>query len=172
MDLFLVRHGETDANAKGIVQGWLDTNLNERGHTQAQAVAEQFNEKIDAIYSSDLKRATQTAEAFRRKYPTVPYFEDEHLRERNFGDATGKHRDLHDWEVFWASVDSVSIPNAETLDEYSKRVQIFMDTLRESGFSKVLIVAHGGTINRFEDLTNEGHSHIAHENASVTHLVI
>ena len=81
MELFLVRHGETDANADGIVQGWLDTDLNERGKSQAKEAAKEFNEDIDAIYSSDLRRAAQTANEFRKKYPNIPYFEDRRLRE-------------------------------------------------------------------------------------------
>ncbi len=172
MDLFLVRHGETNANANGIIQGWLETDLNQQGKLQAQNSAEQFNEDIDAIYSSDLKRAKQTADIFRKKYSSLPYFEDNRLRERSFGDAEGHHRDMHDWEVFWASRDTVSIPNAETLNEFSQRVQAFIDMLKESGFSKVLIVTHGGTINRFQDLTSANHQRIKHGNASITHIKI
>lgn len=172
MDLFLIRHGETDANVTGVVQGWLDTDLNENGYIQAQKAAEKFEDEVDAIFSSDLKRASQTAKVFREKYSEIPYFEDERLRERNFGDATGQHRDLYDWEVFWSSIDTVSIPNAETLNEYSERVQSFMDSLKKSGFARVLIVTHGGTINRFQDLTSKNHIHIPHKNASVTRLVI
>ena len=74
MDLFLLRHGETDENTQGIIQGWMNTDLNEHGREQAQQAAEIFSEEIDAIYSSDLKRAVQTAGEFRKKYPTLPYF--------------------------------------------------------------------------------------------------
>jgi broad specificity phosphatase PhoE len=172
MDLFLVRHGETDANVNGIVQGWLDTDLNDNGKAQARKAAEQFGENIDAIYSSDLKRATQTADEFRKKYPGTPYFQDERLRERNFGDATGGHRAKYDWEVFWASSNTSSIPNAETLNEYNKRVQSFINTIRISGFLKVLIITHGGTINRVRDLTSDNYQYVVHSNASVTHILI
>lgn len=172
MDLFLVRHGETGANKAGIVQGWLETDLNENGQAQARDAAKQFNEAIDVIYASDLLRARQTASVFREKYSLVPYFEDERIRERCFGDAQGNHRDEHDWEVFWVLSDEVSIPNAETLNEFSQRVQAFIDMLKESGYSKALIVTHGGTINRFQDLTSSNHQHVAHGNTSVTHIVI
>ncbi len=172
MELFLVRHGETDANANGIVQGWLNTELNDKGKAQAREAAKQFDENIDVIYTSDLNRAIQTAHEFRIKYPDIPYFEDERLRERNFGDATGDHRDKHDWEVFWASNDTVSIPNAETLDEYNSRVQSFIDSLKTSGFLKALIVTHGGTINRLQDLTSIDYQHVSHRNGSVTKITI
>ena len=172
MELFLLRHGETDENVSRIIQGWLDTELNENGKAQSREAAEQFNETIDAIYSSDLRRATETASEFQRKYPVVPYFEDERLRERNFGDATGDHHDTLNWEVFWASSNTVSIPNAETLDEFNIRVQSFIRSLKASGFSKVLVVTHGGTINRFLDLTSANHQNIMHSNASITRVTI
>jgi len=172
MELFLLRHGETDANADGIVQGWLDTNLSRRGRGQAQGAAKRFEQPIDAIYSSDLSRARQTAEIFRKKYPAIPYFEDSRLRERGFGDAEGTHRDKHDWEVFWASSDTVSIPNAEALSEFSRRVKAFMEMVRKSGFSNVLIVTHGGTINQLQDITSTNHKRKRPDNASITHITI
>ena len=172
MDLFLLRHGETDENTQGIIQGWMNTDLNEHGREQAQQAAEIFSEEIDAIYSSDLKRAVQTAGEFRKKYPTLPYFEDERLRERNFGDATGDHRDQHDLVLFRSLTDTTSIPNAETLNQYTQRVQPFVEMLKLSGYKKVLVITHEGTINRIQALADEGRLDATHTNASVTHVVI
>jgi probable phosphoglycerate mutase len=172
MDLFLVRHGETQANADGIVQGWLDTELNEKGRQQAQQSAISFDKDIDAIFSSDLTRAKQTAAEFKKRHPDIPYFEDSRLRERNFGDAAGEPRKNHDWEAFWASSDSVSIPNAEILEAYNARVRSFISSLQRSEFLKPLIVTHSGTINRIQDLTGASHTPSQHANASVTQLHI
>jgi len=159
MKLFLIRHGETQENVDGIVQGWLNTKLNKTGINQAKAAACIFNEKIDAVYSSDLLRCRETAEEFRKKYPDIPYFEDKRLRERNFGDAQGTHKDLHDWEVFWSSNDYVSIPNTETLNEYNLRVSSLLRSLKAKFpvSAKILVITHGGTINRILDIakTNE-----------------
>lgn len=172
MELFIVRHGQTDANINGIVQGWMDTKLNDTGLQQARAAAELFTESIDVIYSSDLTRATQTAHEFVKKYANVPYIEDDRLRERHFGDATGDHRDRHDWEVFWASYDTISIPNAESLKDYNKRVQSFIDMIKQSGYKKALIVTHGGTINRIQDLTSSNHVHVNYSNAAIVHILL
>ena len=172
MDLYVVRHGQTDENAHGIIQGWLDTELNDVGKSQAEEAARNFGHSIDAIISSDLKRCHQTAEYFREKYPDVPYSEDARLRERGFGDAEGTHRDGHDWEVFWASNDTVSIPNAETLDAYNGRVQDFLDDTRRTLARAVLVVTHGGTINRLLDLTSEDHTYQPVKNSSVTHITL
>src|SRR5690606_22174338 len=118
MNLFLIRHGETNENKQGIVQGWTDTKMNSLGVQQAAQVAELFNELIDAIISSDLQRCTESALFFRSKFPALPYSEDARLRERFFGEAQGLQKNKRDWEVLW-SVQNPTVapaPGAETLD--------------------------------------------------------
>ncbi len=170
MKLYIVRHGETDANAQGIVQGWLDTELNETGIAQAIEVAKNFNKPIDAIYSSDLRRAIKTAREFRNHYVSTPYFEDIRLRERNFGDVAGTHRDEHDWEQFWSLEDQVTIPNAETLSDFTRRVADFLDDLTTNPYNSVLIVAHGGVLNRVQAILDADHQHYSHPNASILEI--
>src|SRR5271165_3144262 len=88
--LWLVRHGETDWNAQGRVQGHTPTELNENGRRQAASLAEMFaGRKFAALWSSDLPRARQTAEAIGSALGldvqlTVA------LRERSFGPYEGK----------------------------------------------------------------------------------
>lgn len=154
MKLILIRHGETQENVNGIVQGWDDTVLNATGRRQAKEAAEDFITSIDAIYSSDLKRCLQTADYFRKNYSNTPFYTDKRLRERNFGDAQGTRKDQYDWEVFWASNSAVSIPNAEMLSAYTKRVNDFLKYLlsKHKDEEKILVVTHGGTINRILDI--------------------
>ena len=172
MKLYIVRHGETDANTNGVIQGWLDTELNETGLQQAGRVAQSFNHTVDAIYSSDLKRATQTASEFRKYSDSTPYFEDSRLRERSFGDATGGHRDAYDWDEFWKYNDTVTIPSAEVLNDFTARVADFLDELRKKSYSSVLIVTHGGVLNRIQTILDPNHQHSSHENASVLEIDI
>lgn len=172
MKLYLVRHGQTNANAQGIVQGWLDTELNENGIAQAIEVAEHFHASIDAIYSSDLKRAVRTAQEFRKHLPNVPYFEDARLRERNFGDAAGTHRDDHDWEQFWSVEDRSTIPSAEVILDFTKRVSEFLDELKTKDYEAALIVTHGGVLNRVQSILDPNHMHHPHANASILEVVI
>lgn len=170
MKLYLLRHGETDANVQGIVQGWLDTKLNEKGLNQARDAARMFNKTIQAIYSSDLTRARSTAEEFRLRHVDVPYFEDARLRERNFGDAAGTHRDRYDWEQFWSLDNRVTIPNAETLNDFTARVVSFLEDLKKQPYDTVLIVTHGGVLNRIQAILDPRHRHYSHANATMLEL--
>jgi broad specificity phosphatase PhoE len=62
MRLIIIRHGETNDNANGICQGQNDSPLSENGIAQAKSLALRFKDrKIDAVYSSDLQRAANTA---------------------------------------------------------------------------------------------------------------
>jgi 2,3-bisphosphoglycerate-dependent phosphoglycerate mutase len=93
--LFLFRHGETDWNREGRLQGHVDTPLNATGLAQAESLAQQMRLRgLDAVVSSDLSRALTTArivaEACR-----VPVLIDEGLRETNIGEAEG---------LLWAEV--------------------------------------------------------------------
>ena len=65
MKIYFVRHGETDMNARNMFYGWYDADINEKGIAQAEELRAAFETiHIDAIYSSDLKRASHTAEKF------------------------------------------------------------------------------------------------------------
>ncbi|MDQ7030880.1 MAG: histidine phosphatase family protein [Ardenticatenia bacterium] len=87
--IYAVRHGETPWNVEGRYQGQLDPPLNERGRAQAEATARALAPlHIDAIYSSDLKRAAQTAEALARLIH-LPVRLDPRLREINQGEWQG-----------------------------------------------------------------------------------
>ncbi len=172
MKLYIVRHGQTDANAQGITQGWLDTDLNETGRAQAAKAARNFNQKIDAIYSSDLKRATQTAQEFRNLHPDLPYFEDARLRERGFGDATGTPQSSFDWDAFWSVNDRSTIPNAEILNDFTTRVKEFLDDLKSTPYSSVLMVTHSGVLNRVQTIVDPQHQHHTHTNASILEVTI
>ncbi len=148
MRLYLVRHGESFANKEGIIQGHGDYILTELGCNQARKIAKRLkDEMFDFIYSSDLKRAKDTAEEIAKFHPSKVMF-NEKLRERSMGIWEG---------LFWSDVGFNSLveadvfekkpPNGESRSEHAKRLQNFMD-LKEKEFKgkKVLIVSHAGTI--------------------------
>ena len=82
--LLLVRHGETDWNAEGRLQGHTDRPLSDFGRRQAHELAEELDgEELEAIYSSDLARARETAEIVGRKLG-LPTVLDPDLREKDW----------------------------------------------------------------------------------------
>jgi hypothetical protein len=102
--LYLIRHGETTANASGIMQGsGIDLSLSEKGSLQAQLLGLRFrDEQVDCIISSDMKRARevsgitypfQTAGEIRKFHENVDYHEFKELREISWGKYDGSKRE-------------------------------------------------------------------------------
>ncbi|KAI0333597.1 phosphoglycerate mutase-like protein [Cubamyces sp. BRFM 1775] len=88
--VYIVRHGETEENRQGIMQGQLDTPLNAAGLRQAELAADALEDvPFGAAYSSDLQRARKTAEVILERHPDVRLETTEALRERFMGDWQG-----------------------------------------------------------------------------------
>ena len=143
--ILLARHGETDWNLNRRVQGHSDTPLNDTGRAQAQALGEELaGERIDAVYSSDLVRAHETARAVAEPRGLgVTAIRD--LRERHFGTWEG----MTDDEIFarFDPTPDTSWGDGETREEMAERV---LDALRRIAAthpgSRVLVVSHGGPL--------------------------
>ncbi len=148
MKIYLIRHGETDSNKNGIIQGHLDTNLSELGVEQAKKLANRLKDySFDKIFSSDLKRAADTAKAIQKFHNTKIEF-DSRLRERSFGDFSGKKSTEINWDLLGDDIYNRSPKNGESINEHIKRVQKFIDELKSNYLNEnILIVSHGGTIN-------------------------
>ena len=92
MKLLLTRHGQTDWNVAGKIQGTTDIELNETGKIQAKETGKKLlNYDIDVIISSPLKRAKNTAEIIRGDRD-IEILLDDGLKERCFGEFEGKTR--------------------------------------------------------------------------------
>lgn len=134
--IFLVRHGETVDNARQIMQGQTQGELNQRGREQAEQVARRLaSEPLDAIVASDLHRAIQTAEVIAEPHGlsvvTTPL-----LRERDWGTFTGRFiPDLRN-EVWPDDIES-----EEALLERARSFLIYM-TATYPG-KRVVAVGHG-----------------------------
>ncbi len=84
IELIFARHGETDNNKDGILQGHLDTPLNEKGRMDAQELARNLKDiAFSEIYSSDLARAFNCAEQIQKFFPNLEIKKD-HLLEKDF----------------------------------------------------------------------------------------
>lgn len=149
--LYLIRHGETDWNTQGRTQGCgNDLPLNERGLKEAKALSLRFkNVPIDVLYSSDLKRAYQTASEISNVTGLCIHTTDR-LREMNFGcfeGLTGEEIRLKYANIItaWTSKprDAI-IPDGETLVEVQKRMVSEVDEIINCHRGKnIIVVSHG-----------------------------
>ncbi len=142
----LVRHGETDWNLNRRYQGWEDIPLNETGQEQAQLVAEAIarGPRWDAIFSSPLSRALETARAIAGLSGFDRIVEDPDLRERSYGEAEGMTADER--EAAWPGL--VEWPGLEQLDVMTARAMGALERVAERhAGERALVVAHGGLIN-------------------------
>jgi broad specificity phosphatase PhoE len=149
--LLLVRHGETDWNRERRFQGHADPPLNDAGRKQARELAETLaGEGIEAIYTSDLQRARETAEILAARFGSEVVALRE-LREIDVGDWQGLtwpeieerypdgaarwHRDGHGWD------------GGETYDQLGERIVAALRVIAERHpGQRVLVVGHGGTV--------------------------
>jgi alpha-ribazole phosphatase len=152
-ELILVRHGETDANVAFVIQGHTDTPLNDRGRQQALDLAERFlDERLAAVYSSDLARCVETAEIIARE-KGLSVVATPALREAQFGQWEGKTAEelrlAFPDEYLARQADAYNFhpPDGESKREVLDRVLAFLRDLaqRHQG-TKVLVVTHGGPI--------------------------
>lgn len=155
--LYIVRHGETDYNRQGIVQGaGVDAPLNETGRQQAMAFFEQYRDLgFDKIYASELSRAIQTVEPF--KTSGVPLEKHPGLNEINWGYYEGQkvwhyHTNYYG-ELLnrWRNGQThIPIHGGESPNDVALRQQEVIDLLQERSEEKqVLICMHGRAMRIF-----------------------
>jgi 2,3-bisphosphoglycerate-dependent phosphoglycerate mutase len=140
-ELLLVRHGETDWNAEGKLQGHTDRPLNDYGRRQAQALADRLaGESIDAVYASDLSRARETAEILGAKLG-LPVLVDPDLREKNWGN----------WEGLTADERLHIEFEGETSEAHRDRTLSAVQRIveRHPG-GRIVVVTHGGSLRRIQ----------------------
>jgi probable phosphoglycerate mutase len=150
----IVRHGETAWNAEQRIQGQKDMPLNAEGIEQANKLGAYFAERtLDAIYSSDLARAYETAVPIARacKLPINPL---ERLRERAYGRCEGMTRSEvalsfpEDARALHERTLDYFIPGGESLNRHRERVLDCVTELAERHAGQtVLLVTHGGVLD-------------------------
>ncbi len=141
-ELLLVRHGETDWNAVGRLQGHTDRPLTDFGRRQArQLAAELEREELEAIYSSDLARARETAEIVGERLG-LPVELDSDLREKDWGT--------------WEGLTAVERDRVEFVGESTQAHQERMlralarISSQHAEGGTVLVVTHGGSMRRVQ----------------------
>lgn len=184
-EILFIRHGETDCNKKNLYYGHLNPGLNETGIWQLKNTRkklEKLNEKIDIVFSSDLKRCRESLELLEIDKNIKTHF-SEKLRELNFGTLEGKtykeiERDFpryvkemqNNWRYFKAE-------SGESLDDLQMRVLKKLNKIKtENQNKKILVVAHAGVIQSlisyylFGNL--DGYWQFKLDNGSITKMTV
>lgn len=174
MKIYLVRHGETTLNARGCYYGRTDVCLSGRGRRQAEELRNFFGQvPLDAVVTSPLKRAAETAEIILSGRGTVAegagrestteaikIYRDERLCEQDFGIFEGlTYRELtkrypEQLDAWNRDYFGYRIPEGESFLDVRRRVELFFGDLKEraatAGWeSALLLVAHKGTLGHF-----------------------
>ena len=185
-ELIVIRHGKTAWNLEQRIQGSTDIELHPLGIRQAEALADRLaQEEFHAIYSSDLKRAYQTAAliAGKTQHRVIPHAG---LRERNFGVFEGmtatdiQERYPEGWERFKNWDPDYAAPKGISLRDYQQTsVKSLEDIARKHPGERLVVVTHGGflsglmrhtlqipfsTPSRFKGLNTALNTFVFHEN--------
>jgi probable phosphoglycerate mutase len=182
--VLLLRHGLTDANATGTIQGHSPTPLNETGHRQAALLAAAvaaWRPRVGALVSSDLRRAVQTAEPVAAACGLAPAY-DAAWRERGLGEMEGKT--FADRDIWRAASGEHDTPGAEPADAFRARVRAALLALpaRFPGEEVVAVVTHGGCVRAILTMLADGRLPLADgqtpvevaeiANCSILHLAV
>jgi len=146
--IHLIRHGETEWNAKGRLQGHKDSPLTQLGKAQAQKVKNSITEKIDIAYSSPSNRAIETAQIIlngaNQPIKTTP-----ELKEINLGVWEGKRKEEvvaeypDEYKAFWNNPSKFLLDQAETFEDLQNRViKAVLEILKIEDGKTVLLVSH------------------------------
>ena len=146
MKIYTARHGQTEWNLEGRMQGHIDIHLNDTGLSQAGKLAERFrNIPIGKIYSSDLSRALETAKII-NEFHGVEIVIEPALRELNYGEYEGRLLSEVGELFNERQRQGMGMPGGEELEIFFKRVHNFLDKVTSSHDEDILIIGHGGTI--------------------------
>jgi probable phosphoglycerate mutase len=167
MHLLLIRHGQTDENARGILQGHAQTLLNAAGREQARRVAERLSRyapRAEAVVTSDLMRARETAEVVSAAL-SLAWDARRDWRERSFGPFEG--RTIGEADIWRAANGHWDLPGAEPTAAFQERVRAVIErTARDFGTLRCLaVVTHGAVLRNVLNLLGDGRLRLANGQA-------
>ncbi|WP_346917383.1 histidine phosphatase family protein [Clostridium sp.] len=153
--IITIQHTQSVHHTNGMIGSWTDWDLTNIGKEQANNIGIKLKEELSkdsvyVMYSSDLKRAKQTAEIVGKHLNLKPII-NEVLRERNLGSAVGKSVQwLRENQIAWEkTIDDRCIPDVESRRETWKRLEPFYNDIVSSDDKNIIIVSHGDTLSIF-----------------------
>lgn len=153
-EIFLIRHGETVWNTKKLIQGQLDSPLTDNGIRQSNLLSKRIKKiNPDIIYTSDLKRAIDTANII-NQHINKDVIKISGVRERHWGVFQGadwpKVKKFFPTQYKYYKNDSknYTIPNGESYNQVTKRtMDTLSDIIKNHENQKIVVVTHGGVIS-------------------------
>lgn len=131
MNLYIVRHGQTDYNLNHIIQGKSNTKLNENGINQAKKLKEEIDKlNIDLVICSPLIRTKETANILMQDR-SVKTIYDERILERGFGSIEGKSDKEYDAIKQWDYKLNYDYKGIEKIQDLFLRTKLFLDDIKK-----------------------------------------
>ena len=177
MKIYIIRHGETDLNVQGVMQGWLDEPLNQNGRDLAEITGQAMKDvHFDCCISSPLIRSMETVEiVLRESGNDIPVLTDDRIKEIYFGDIEGQHLSalgdageiFHDDPFHFGR-----FPNGESVQDVCRRTQEFLKELIARDDDKTYLIGiHGCAVRAmlnflYENPEEYWHGHVPY-NCSV-----
>ena len=166
-NILLIRHGQSEWNKLNLFTGFKNIELSEQGIDEANKAGQNFknlNIKFDIVFTSELKRAQETAKIILKNlnqwdhlYGEGKIITDIKLNERDYGDLTGLNKketadkfgeeQVHKWRRGYSD----QPPNGESLEDVVRRVKIYFEesinpAIQKAGNNNILIAAHGNSL--------------------------
>ena len=166
-NILLIRHGQSEWNKLNLFTGFKNIELSEQGIDEANKAGQNFknlNIKFDIIFTSELKRAQETAKIILENldqwdhlYGEGKIITDINLNERDYGDLTGLNKketadkfgeeQVHKWRRGYSD----QPPNGESLEDVVRRVKIYFEesinpAIQSADNNNILIAAHGNSL--------------------------
>lgn len=171
MNIYVIRHGETDMGKNEII-ATIDEPLNSKGIQQAISIGKEINDlNLDIIYCSPIQRARHTLELFNLD-DSIPVILEDRLKERDMGIYEQvSFKDLN-WDEFWNYNSYLKYRELESMKSVYDRITDFLNEIKEKDINKnVLLVTHGG-ISRaiywyFNGIPDNGNSSSVNGNCKI-----
>ncbi|MEL4024528.1 histidine phosphatase family protein [Lysinibacillus endophyticus] len=152
VELYFVRHGETEWNKEGRLQGWLNSSLTDYGREQVKALQHELQQlTFDAVYSSPLQRAVETAEILVGDTTHIKL--DDRLKEIHLGSWQGrKIADIwdEDYDRYFAYCNEPQCYTPDSGESFlqvsARMTELLTDCLNQYKSGKILLITHGVAI--------------------------
>lgn len=148
--IYLIRHGETESNRKGIFRGRLDIPLSQNGKEQAEDLKRYFeNIPVNIVYTSPLQRAVETAETV---FPGHTPLKEKWLNNLDLGEWSGMEKSLvkerfpEMWENWVKRPESIRFPGGERLDDVHQRSRLFFEKMIAGEPETIAAVSHRSVV--------------------------